>query len=538
MSRIVKILVVVVLALALVALIARGCSGESGAYQVRAVFDNGAFVVPAVDVRVAGANVGNVASIDVSQPGEKVSDDPERPDRPGKAIVVMNITDPDFRDFREDASCIIRPQSLIGEKFLDCSVTEPRPPGTEPPPSLEKIPDGQPGAGQYLLPLENNGRTIDQDLMNNIYRLPYAQRFRIILNELGAGLATRGPELQEIITRGNPTLREVNKVLKILSSQNKRLAQLARNSDNNLTKLAAKRKNLVGFFRSAGFTAGATAERSADMKENLRNLPTTLRELRATFRALDTFASDARPTFEALRPNAKQIAEVTKKLEPFAKASQVSFESLGAATRTARPDLLASRPIIEKLGDQARSGKEPFTDLRFFFGSTRKADGFRNLMRFFYNTGSALGGYDQFGHYQRTNVIITGCTEYKLARFSNCPTQWDFTRSARMIGRMAEEMPQLEQPGDAAGAPDEEPGEDVTPDPDEESPVDPPADDGDSDGEGRGPAIGPEPVIPGTDRADRQPNGQPDAGDRRRSLSRAEAVMATRMKILDYLVGE
>jgi len=538
MSRIVKILVVVALALALVALVARGCSGESGAYQVRAVFDNGAFVVPAVDVRVAGANVGNVDSIDVSQPGEKVSDDPKRPDRPGKAIVVMNITDPDFRDFREDASCIIRPQSLIGEKFLDCSVTEPRPPGTEPPPSLEKIPDGQPGAGQYLLPLENNGRTIDQDLINNIYRLPYAQRFRIILNELGAGLATRGPELREIITRGNPTLREVNKVLKILSSQNKRLAQLARNSDNNLTKLAAKRKNMVGFFRSAGFTAGATAERSEDMKENLRNLPTTLRELRATFRALDTFASDARPTFEALRPNAKQIAEVTKKLEPFAKANQVSFESLGKATRTARPDLLASRPIIGKLRDQSRSGKEPFTDLRFFFGSTRRADGFRNLMRFFYNTGSALSGYDQFGHYQRTNVIITGCTEYKLARFSNCPTQWDFTRSARMIGRMAEEMPQLEQPGDAAGVPDEEPGEEVTPDPDEESPVDPPAEDGEGDGESRGPSIGPEPVIPGTESAGGEPNGQADADNRRRSLSRAEAVMATRMKILDYLVGE
>ena len=531
MRKILTILVILVLAFLLVALVARGCSDDSGAYQVRAVFDNGAFVVPAVDVRVAGANVGNVDSIDVSQPGEKVSDDPDDPDRPGKAIVVMNITDPDFQDFREDASCIIRPQSLIGEKFLDCSVTEPRPPGTEPPPPLEEIPEGQPGAGQYLLPVENNGRTIDQDLINNIYRLPYAQRFRIILNELGAGLATRGPELREIIIRGNPTLREVNKVLKILSSQNQRLAELARNSDNNLTKLAAKRRNMVGFFRSAGYTAGATAERSDDMRENLRNLPTTLRELKATFRALNTFASDAKPTFDALRPNAKQIADVTKKLAPFAKANQISFESLGAATRTARPDLLASRPIIAKLGEQARTGKEPFTDLNFFFGSTREAEGFRNLMRFFYNTGSALAGYDQYGHYQRTNVIVTGCSEYKLARFSNCPSQWDFTSTGRMIDRMAEELPELEQPEDVTDVPEVVPGDEALPEEGEELPPEP--SEGTDGGSGPEQGIGPEPVVPGVDES-----GASAPGADRPRLSRGEALMATRMKILDYLVGE
>ena len=32
----------------------------------------------------------------------------------------MNIADPGFQDFRSDATCLIRPQSLIGEKFVDC----------------------------------------------------------------------------------------------------------------------------------------------------------------------------------------------------------------------------------------------------------------------------------------------------------------------------------------------------------------------------------------------------------------------------------
>lgn len=443
---IISALVVILLAF----LLLRSCQDSGSAYQVRAVFDNGGFVVPGVDVRVVGANVGSVDSIDVSLPGEVVSDNPEDPTRPGKAIVVMNISDPAFQDFREDASCIIRPQSLIGEKFLDCSVTEPRPPGTSAPPELQQIPEGEPGAGQYLLPLENNGRSVDQDLINNIYRLPYAQRFRIILNELGVGLATRGPELRETITRANPTLLEVNKVLKILASQNRTLAQLAKNGDNNLSKLAERRTNMVGFFRNAGYTAAATAERSEAQRENLINLPTTLRELQKTFKALGTFAGEAEPVFSTLRPAATQISRFTTSTKPFADATRISLTSLGQATRTAGPDLVASRPIIQKLGQQARSGKKPFTELEFFLASTRKADGFRNLMLFFYNTASALNGFDQFGHYQRTNVIITGCTEYRTAAFSDCPGDWQSTATSLSAATSAN-LGQLDSGGIAPG---------------------------------------------------------------------------------------
>jgi phospholipid/cholesterol/gamma-HCH transport system substrate-binding protein len=423
-----KAILIVVAILVVIAafLLIKSCGDDSAsAYKVRAVFDNGAFVVPGEDVRVAGANVGSVDSIDVSMPDETVSADPEDDVQPGKAIIVMNITDKGFQDFRDDASCLIRPQSLIGEKFIDCSVTQPRAPGTEAPPEIKQIADGEPGAGQYLLPIENNGKSVDQDLINNIYRLPYAQRFRIILNELGAGLASRGPELNETITRANPALMQVNKVLKILSSQNKRLAELAKNGDNNLTKLAAKRQNLTGFLKSAGYTAGATAERSDELAANLRELPQTLRELRATFNALGTFAGDARPVFAALRPNVKQISEVTTKLKPFAEATEVSLDALGRATRTAGPDLVASRPIIQKLGKQARTGKQPATNLNFLLQSTRQADGFKNLMKLFYYSASSLNGFDQFGHYQRTNVIVTPCTEYKLAQdATGCAAQW------------------------------------------------------------------------------------------------------------------
>ena len=65
------------------------------------------------------------------------------------------IDDPGYQDFRRDASCIVRPQSLIGEKFVECEPTQKRAVGAEPPPPLSKIDDG-PGEGQYLLPVEQH----------------------------------------------------------------------------------------------------------------------------------------------------------------------------------------------------------------------------------------------------------------------------------------------------------------------------------------------------------------------------------------------
>jgi phospholipid/cholesterol/gamma-HCH transport system substrate-binding protein len=113
---------------------------------VRGIFDNGSFVVNGEQVRVAGANVGTVKSVDVTGNDEIASLEGGPHPVPGKAVVVMEISDSGFKDFRTDASCIIRPQSLIGEKFVDCTPTQPRAPGTPPPPELAQIEDALPGS--------------------------------------------------------------------------------------------------------------------------------------------------------------------------------------------------------------------------------------------------------------------------------------------------------------------------------------------------------------------------------------------------------
>ena len=202
---------------AVAALVAARASGDGegtgGDYLVRAYFDNAGFLVDGEDVRIAGATVGTVSDVDVSLPGEAVTENGD--EDPGKAAVALRITDPGFQDFLTDASCLIRPQSLLGEKYVECAPTQPRAPGSEPPPALKQIPDGEIGEGQYFLPLENNGKAVDLDLVNNITREPEVDRFRLILNDLGAGLAARGPDLAEVIERANPALQQTDKVLAI-----------------------------------------------------------------------------------------------------------------------------------------------------------------------------------------------------------------------------------------------------------------------------------------------------------------------------------
>src|SRR5690242_7439878 len=177
MRRILLVLGALALAALVIALPAIGSNGHSGSYEVRGYFDNGSFVVNGEQVRVAGATVGTVKSVDVSGNDEIASLRGGPHPVPGKAVVVMDISDDGFKNFRADASCLIRPQSLIGEKYVDCTPTQPRAPGTPPPPPLQQIGDGQPGAGEYFLPLENNGTTVDIDLINNIQRLPFRDRF-------------------------------------------------------------------------------------------------------------------------------------------------------------------------------------------------------------------------------------------------------------------------------------------------------------------------------------------------------------------------
>ena len=405
---------------AAVVLIASGGNGDGG-YVVRAIFDSGGFMVQGEEVRIAGANAGKVDSVDVTMPGETAAYEDGRPEAiPGKAVIVMRIADPGFQDFRSDATCVIRPQSLIGEKFVDCRPTLPRAPGSPPPPPLKQIPSGQPGAGQYLLPLGNNSTSVDPDLVISTLRLPYAQRLRLILNDLGAGLAGRGEDLEEIVKRANPVLRDVDRLLGILAAQRKQLTKLAVDSEQILGPLSRERAHVAGFISNSGAVAEASSERGAELEATLRKLPEFLRQFRFTMHSLQGFSDAATPVLSDLGKAAPSLTDATRTLTPFSAAATVALKSLGATGEVAGPKLRAADPVVRKTRDLARSGASPTTKLAKFLVSTKKTGGWDGLVDLIYNATASFNGFDQYGHFVRGLVTLTNCVDYVTSPQSGC----------------------------------------------------------------------------------------------------------------------
>jgi phospholipid/cholesterol/gamma-HCH transport system substrate-binding protein len=382
---------------------ARG--SDSGGYKVRAIFD---FVrlVPGEDVKIAGAKVGKVESLDVT------------PDK--KAAVVLSITKDGFTPFHADAQCTIRPQSLIGETFADCS------PGTFNQPKLKTIPDGQKGAGQHLLPVQNTSSPVDIDLINNIYREPIRQRLAIILNEFGAGLAGRGSDLNDVIHRANPALAETDKVLAVLAKQNRTLADLAKSSDQVLAPLAAKRDRFAHFIVAANQTNQATAARRGDIQASIERFPAFLRQLEPTLRDLGGLADQMTPVVTDLGKAAPGINRFIEQLGPFSQASIPALESLGDATDVGRPALIAARPVVNDLRQFGTYANPVSVNLDKLTKSLKDTKGIDLFMDNIFYTMTAINGFDAVSHYLRAALIVNTCATYQAAAVVSpgCSAKW------------------------------------------------------------------------------------------------------------------
>ena len=408
MKRLIAILVGCCAALALI-VVATG-SGDDGAYRVRAIFNNAAFVIPGMDVKIAGVRVGSIESLDLT-------DD-------HKAAVVLNIENPNYHAFRENAFCRIRPQSLIGERYIDCRPEEPLPAGMAQPPLLKPIASGV-GEGEYLLPSSQTATSVDLDLINNVMRLPFRQRFTIILNEFGTALAGNGQELNAALKVTDPALKEFNDVLAILARQNKQLASLAVNGDTVLAPLARERAHIAGFINSSGYTAQATAEESASMTENLQKLPGFLTQLRPTMNDLASFSRQATPVFTDLNRAADSINTFTLGAPAFNTAAIPAFVSLGTTSDISGPSLVASLPLVQKLGPLAANAKPTVTNLAALLTSLKTTGGIESLMSLIYNTAGSINGYDEYGHYVRARLTTTTCQSFYLSNDLNCNAKFN-----------------------------------------------------------------------------------------------------------------
>jgi ABC-type transporter Mla subunit MlaD len=407
-----RLLTGAVLTLGLVGAAVFGVAAKDGGgsgYEVRAIFDDVASAVPGEDVKVAGAKVGKIGAMDVT------------PDK--KASMVLRIDDAGFAPFHADAHCTVRPQSLIGEKYVECD------PGTPSRPELRTIPAGQPGAGQHLLPLKNTSAPVDLDLVNDTMRMPIRQRFAILLSELGVGLAGRGSDLNALIHRANPALRQTDRVLAQLADENRVLADLASQSDRALGPLARDRRSLAGFIRKANATGEATAARQADIQRSIRLLPETLRQIKPTLQDLGALSDEMTPVLADLGTAAPSLSRFILQLGPFSRSANRSLTSLGKTTDVAGPVLQRAQPVVQNLKSFAQTAKPVSKSLDDLTASLDKSGGIEQFMNYIFFQVTAINGFDEISHYLRASLLVNVCSTYVTTEAPGCGAHLSQTAS-------------------------------------------------------------------------------------------------------------
>jgi len=409
--RVVSGMLVVAAAAALLVL-ATGARGDEAGKRYWVVFDNAFGLIEGGDVKVAGVRAGRVEAMELDR-------------ETFRARIGMRITEGGFDDLRTDAHCESRPQSLIGEYFIDCR------PGTSP----RRLPEGE------TIPVEQTSSTVPLDLINDIMRRPYRERFTILLSELGAGLAARGPDLNETIRRANPALRETDRVLRILAEQRRVIRDLYRDADTVVRELADGREDVGRFVEEARDTAATSASRAEGIRAQWRTFPRFLRELRPTLARLGESADAQLPALRNLNVAADDMRTFFATLEPFANASRPAIRTLAGAARRGRPAVEAATPNIAQLGEAvdalpqtARNlaiTLEHLEDPRFAVERDERAGrpgggytGLEALLRYFYAQSQAINLFDSGNYTLKVNAFLDReCASYANAQNVRNQTQ-------------------------------------------------------------------------------------------------------------------
>jgi virulence factor Mce-like protein len=397
-----RVLVIVVLLAAGAAAVATASAGSEDPKTPRYTveLDNAFGIVHGADVKVAGVRAGHVSGMRVDPKSKRT-------------LIYFTIDKAGFGSLRTDAFCETRPQSLIGEYFVDCR------PGT----AAERL---RPGA---TIPVEQTASTIPVDLINNIMRRPYRERLGIILDELGAGVAGRAEDINEVIRRASPALRETNRVLDKLDAQNQTLKQLITDADTTIGDLADNKRNVGRWVVETKETAAASAERRADIAAGLQRLPTFLRELRPTMAALGDASEAQTPALQNLNASADQLATFLENLKPLSESTQVNLRSLAEASRKGRPAVKAAQPVVAELNRGTKRAPELANNAAIVFEhlNDRKNavekdprspggqgyTGFEAVLQWLFDQSQAINIYDKNGYILKVNLFHSKCSAYQ-----------------------------------------------------------------------------------------------------------------------------
>jgi len=363
----------VALVLAIVVLVAvLVVGGEDDRAIVEAQFDTARSLVPGQQVKIAGARVGSIDEVALTDDQRKVR-------------IRMRI-DRRFAPFHDDASCEILPEGFVSESFVQCD------PGTPGRPDLASI------GGVPTVPLARTRVPVQLQDVIDVFSLPVSQRLRVLLTELGTSVTGRGEDLNALLRRANPALQQAQQLLAIVRSQRRQIATATRDTDAVLATLAHRDGSLRRFVGSAADVAETTSRHRAGLATTVRNLPALLREARHALGSVDEISDALTPTARRLRAAAPGLRRLNSSAPAFAKLEVPALRRLAGAVQATRGAIGPSRPVVRSLAEMAGGAGPSLALTREFAENLRDRGGFEHLGNMLYGLAVASGGFDAVSH--------------------------------------------------------------------------------------------------------------------------------------------
>jgi phospholipid/cholesterol/gamma-HCH transport system substrate-binding protein len=404
-------------------------------YQLNATFENAATLRPSSPVRVAGVNVGEVASIDAD----------------GELTRVTFSLDDEALPVKEDAEVVIRPRLFLeGNFFLDLRTGSPAAP---------ELPD------DGTIPASQTATAVQIDEVLTALQAPTRRALQRALHGFATGLnyqptaaddAGHDPEsagktgaeaLQASLRYGGPAGRDTSIVNEALLGESPHdLSGMIRAQRAVFAQLDGREAALQGLITNFNVTAGAFAAEAENLSRSIAVLEPTLETAEPALANLSAALPPVRALALELEPSLRQLPATIDAANPWLDQARplLSSKELGGLARmleVATPSLAQVPGDSHTLFDQTTSfgrcvsenlvptgdvviddngGAYPFGE-----GAPGYPSGVSNYQDFLsslVNLAGAGQGFDGNGSYLRVNSGgggVLGATPYPSGGFRN-----------------------------------------------------------------------------------------------------------------------
>jgi len=257
----------------------------------------------------------------------------------------------------------------------------------------------------------------------NIFNAPTRERFALILNELGIGMAGEGQNFNDILYRANPALKLADQVIGILTRQSAQLRTLI-DATNTIAHEGATHTGAVqSFLAQAAALSSTTAAHRSNLELAINRLPRLLAVAQPSLAQLDMVAREGTPLVQQIGVAAPYLNKVSRDLGPFVAQAKPGLAKLSTALTQAIPAIKHATPLVAALGSYTTRSLAKTQQSGRLFTSLQHAGFLENFLGIIYYVGASVARFDQTSHlldFAIENIQNGACTQYATTPVPGC----------------------------------------------------------------------------------------------------------------------